>query len=111
MSAWGWDTPTFAFPPAYHCPRGAGGRPFAVAGARLFMKSGYKKGEEYSREEPSPFATTAPDGRFRFTAPKAPSGAPEAVVTAMAADYGAGWVAVPAGESEPPGRGEAGVHG
>ncbi len=68
-----------------------------VAGAKLYMKGDYKKGEEYSREEQSPLdATTGPDGRFKFAVPKAKYADMVTFVTAMAADYGAGWVEVPA---------------
>jgi RNA polymerase sigma factor (sigma-70 family) len=68
-----------------------------VAGARLYMKGGYRKGEEYSREEPSPVGTTGPEGRFRLSAPKAKPGPVYTVLTAQAANYGAGWVEVTAG--------------
>jgi RNA polymerase sigma factor (sigma-70 family) len=70
------------------------GRP--VAGAKVYLKSGYKKGEQYSREELPPLGTTGADGRFRLTAPRAQLGAQETVVTALATNYGAGWVQIPA---------------
>jgi RNA polymerase sigma factor (sigma-70 family) len=76
---------------------GPDGQP--VAGARLYVKGGSRRGEEFRRLEPSPVDTTGPDGRFRFTIPKAKSvfGAPDTIVTALAANYGAGWVRVPTG--------------
>jgi protocatechuate 3,4-dioxygenase beta subunit len=74
---------------------GPDGKP--VAGAKLYMKGGYKKGEEYSREEQSPLdAPTGSDGRFKFSVPKAKYAGMPTVLTAMAANYGAGWVEVPA---------------
>jgi hypothetical protein len=41
-------------------------------------------------------ATTGPDGRFVFTVPKARVGEQSTIVTAAAANYGAGWVEAPA---------------
>jgi protocatechuate 3,4-dioxygenase beta subunit len=72
---------------------GPDGRP--VAGARLHMTLawGYPH-----RPSPSPvYATTGPDGRFRFTVPKAEFGDQFTVVAAAAANHGVGWVQVPAG--------------
>jgi protocatechuate 3,4-dioxygenase beta subunit len=71
---------------------GPNGRP--VSGAKLHMTDAMG----YTREPcPSPeFATTGPDGRFRFRVPKAQFGNHHTVVAAAAAKHGAGWVDVPA---------------
>jgi RNA polymerase sigma factor (sigma-70 family) len=70
---------------------GPDGRP--VGGARLYLMSAH--GYPW-RPSPSPaLATTGPDGRFAFTVPKAKYGDLDTVVTAAAADFGAGWVKVP----------------
>jgi RNA polymerase sigma factor (sigma-70 family) len=71
---------------------GADGRP--VAGAHLHLTKGY----EYARRpSPSPeVGTTGPDGRFRFTVPKADLDDRFTVVVATAANHGPGWVKVPA---------------
>jgi hypothetical protein len=72
---------------------GPDGRP--VAGAKLYLTyaMGYLK-----RPSPSPeYATTGPDGRFKFTVPKAEFGDHATVVAAAAANHGVGWVDVPAG--------------
>jgi RNA polymerase sigma factor (sigma-70 family) len=64
-----------------------------VAGAKLYLSL------RYARKRPalSPeVATTGPDGRFRFTVPKARFHDQVTVVTAAAANHGAGWVEVPA---------------
>jgi RNA polymerase sigma factor (sigma-70 family) len=66
-----------------------------VAGAKLYLTiaMGYLK-------EPSPspeYATTGPDGRFKFTVPKVLFGDQWTVVAATAANYGAAWVQVPTG--------------
>jgi protocatechuate 3,4-dioxygenase beta subunit len=71
---------------------GPDGRP--IAGAKLYLTAavGYLR-----RPAPSPqYATTGPDGRFRFTAPKARFGEQVTIVTAAVANHGAGWVEVPA---------------
>jgi protocatechuate 3,4-dioxygenase beta subunit len=60
----------------------------AVAGAKLYLTGG-----EHASPE---CATTGPDGRFEFTAPKAKFGW-YTVVAATAADHGAGWVKVSPG--------------
>jgi hypothetical protein len=73
---------------------GPDGKP--VAGARLYAKGGYKKGQEFSREEPSPLGTSGPDGRFKFAIPRVKPLNEATSVTAMAANYGAGWVEIPA---------------
>jgi RNA polymerase sigma factor (sigma-70 family) len=71
---------------------GPDGRP--VPGAKLHMTVawGYPH-----RPSPSPvYATTGPDGRFRFTVPKAKFGDQFTVVAAVAANHGIGWVEIPA---------------
>jgi RNA polymerase sigma factor (sigma-70 family) len=71
---------------------GPDGRP--VAGAKLYLTEAH-----HYPARPSPLtesATTGPDGQFRFTAPKAKYRGQDFVVTAAAANYGAGWVTVPA---------------
>jgi RNA polymerase sigma factor (sigma-70 family) len=71
---------------------GSDGRP--VAGAKLYLTEAH-----HYPARPSPLAesaTTGADGRFQFTAPKAKYGGQDFVVTAAAANYGAGWVTVPA---------------
>jgi RNA polymerase sigma factor (sigma-70 family) len=63
-----------------------------VPGSKLYLTLSY-------REPRSPLpasATTGLDGRFRFVAPKAEFGEYFTVVTATAANHGAGWVEVPA---------------
>jgi protocatechuate 3,4-dioxygenase beta subunit len=73
---------------------GPDGRP--VAGAKLYLTLARGAG---GRPIPSPvYATTGPDGRFRFTAPKAKFGDDWTVVAATAAKHGPGWVEIPAGE-------------
>jgi RNA polymerase sigma factor (sigma-70 family) len=68
------------------------GRP--VRGAKLYMTLAWGYPHEPS---PSPeYATTGPDGRFRFAVPEAEFGDQYTVVAATAPNYGAGWVAVPA---------------
>ncbi|HZY85907.1 MAG TPA: sigma-70 family RNA polymerase sigma factor, partial [Gemmataceae bacterium] len=68
---------------------GPDGRP--VAGAKLYLTG-------IPLPLPSPeYATTGPDGRFRFTVPKAKVGDYWTVVTAAAAGHGPGWVEVLAG--------------
>ncbi len=70
---------------------GSNGKP--VAGAGLYMTRGYSYAH---RPIPSPkYATTGPDGRFRFTVPKEEFIEDYTVVAAMAANHGAGWVGVP----------------
>jgi protocatechuate 3,4-dioxygenase beta subunit len=72
---------------------GPDGRP--VAGARLHMTLAWGYPHEPA---PSPeYATTGPDGRFRFAVPKAEFGDQSTVVAAAAASHGVGWVNVPAG--------------
>jgi RNA polymerase sigma factor (sigma-70 family) len=69
-----------------------------VAGAKLYMRGGYpNKAEAYSREELSPLdATTGPDGRFKFAVSKVKYAGTPTLLTAMVANYGAGWVEIPA---------------
>src|SRR5262249_25073786 len=71
---------------------GPDGRP--VAGAKLYLTvaMGYLRRPALSPE----CATTGPDGRFRFTVPKAQFGDRYTVVTATAANHGPGWVQIPA---------------
>jgi hypothetical protein len=66
-----------------------------VAGARLYLRGEYQRGQEYSRQELAPAATTGPDGRFRFMAAKATIG-DKGTITALATNYGAGWTEVSA---------------
>jgi protocatechuate 3,4-dioxygenase beta subunit len=71
---------------------GPDGRP--VAGAKLYMTVAWGYPHHPS---PSPeYATTGPDGRFQFAVPKAKFGDRLTVVAAAAANYGVGWVDVPA---------------
>src|SRR5262249_14980253 len=64
-----------------------------IAGAKLYLTSAY---HYLYRPSPSPErATTGPDGRFKFTVPKAKYGDHQTVVAAAVANYGAGWVKVP----------------
>ena len=68
------------------------GRP--VTGAKLYMTLAWGYPHEPS---PSPeYATTGPDGRFRFAVPEAEFGDQYTVVAATAPNYGAGWVQVSA---------------
>src|SRR5439155_14268316 len=70
---------------------GPDGQP--VGGAKLYLTRAY---DYLWRPSPSPErASTGPDGGFKFTVPKAKYGDQQTVVTAMAANYGAGWVKVP----------------
>jgi 5-hydroxyisourate hydrolase-like protein (transthyretin family) len=71
---------------------GPHGKP--VAGAKLYLTlmQGYAR-EPFPAAE---LATTGADGRFEFTMPKAKFGDHKTVVAATAADYGIGWVEVPA---------------
>jgi RNA polymerase sigma factor (sigma-70 family) len=72
---------------------GPDGRP--VPGAKLYLTLawGYLR-----KPAPSPeYATTGPDGRFRFTVPRAEFADHYTVVTATAANHGPGWVTVKAG--------------
>jgi beta-lactamase regulating signal transducer with metallopeptidase domain/protocatechuate 3,4-dioxygenase beta subunit len=72
---------------------GPDGRP--VSGAKLYLapSMGY-----LNRPYPSPeCATSGPDGRFRFTAPKETFDDRTAVVTAAAANSGVAWMEIPAG--------------
>jgi RNA polymerase sigma factor (sigma-70 family) len=72
---------------------GPDGRPFAGAKLYLTMAMGYLR-----RPAPSPeYAMSGPDGRFRFTVPKAEFGDHYTIVTATAANCGPGWVDVKAG--------------
>jgi RNA polymerase sigma factor (sigma-70 family) len=72
---------------------GPDGRP--VAGAKLYLTpTGSYLGRPYSSPE---YATTGPDGRFQFTAPKSQFGDRFTVVTATLANHGPGWVEVLAG--------------
>jgi RNA polymerase sigma factor (sigma-70 family) len=72
---------------------GPDGRP--VPGAKVYLSG---PGGYDAESSPAPeVATTGPDGRFRFTAPKGPSAEYYRVVTATATRYGPGWVGVPAG--------------
>jgi RNA polymerase sigma factor (sigma-70 family) len=74
---------------------GPDGRP--VPGARLYLTLSRGNPE---RPPPSPeYGTTGPDGRFAFTAPKAPFRGQPTTVTATAADHGPGWVDVSAGDT------------
>jgi RNA polymerase sigma factor (sigma-70 family) len=68
---------------------GPDGQP--VVGARLFLTLSHRQDLEPVPES----ATTGPDGRFAFTAPKARFGEHGTIVSASAARYGVGWVAVP----------------
>jgi RNA polymerase sigma factor (sigma-70 family) len=71
---------------------GPDGRP--VSGAKLYLTPAL---DHLSRPTPSPeAATTGPDGRFQFTAPKAKYRDRDTVVRAAAPNYGAGWVKVQA---------------
>ncbi len=66
------------------------GRP--VPGAKLYMTTAWGYPQEPS---PSPeYATTGPDGRFRFAVLEAEFGDQYTVVAATAPNYGAGWVMV-----------------
>jgi RNA polymerase sigma factor (sigma-70 family) len=68
------------------------GRP--VAGAKLYMTLAWGYPHHPS---PSPeYATTGPDGRFHFEVPKTKFAEWSTVVAAAAANYGVGWVQVPA---------------
>ncbi len=70
---------------------GPDGRP--VTGAKLYVTPPWGYLHEPS---PSPeYATTGPDGRFKFAVPKAKFGDDWTVVAATAPNYGAGWVDVP----------------
>jgi RNA polymerase sigma factor (sigma-70 family) len=72
---------------------GPDGRP--VAGAKLYLTHdmGY-----FRKPAPSPeYGTSGPDGRFRFTVPRAEFADQYTVVTATAANFGPGWVQVKAG--------------
>jgi RNA polymerase sigma factor (sigma-70 family) len=65
-----------------------------VAGAKVYMTHAWGYPHHPS---PSPdYATSGPDGRFRFTVPKARFVDRATVVAAAAANYGVGWVDVPA---------------
>jgi RNA polymerase sigma factor (sigma-70 family) len=71
---------------------GPNGQP--VSSAKLYVPraSGYRR-----QPSPSPqLATTGADGRFRFTVPKAQVGQQTTVLAAAAANYGVGWVNIPA---------------
>ena len=71
---------------------GPNGQP--IAGAKLFLT----KMRGYYRE-PFPavqHATTGLDGRFTFTVPNAGIRNEKSVVAALAANYGVGWLEVPA---------------
>jgi RNA polymerase sigma factor (sigma-70 family) len=70
---------------------GPDGRP--IAGAKLYLtrRSSYLDGPAPVSES----ATTGPDGRFQFAAPKAKVGSWPAVLTATAANLGPGWVMIP----------------
>jgi hypothetical protein len=71
---------------------GPDGRP--IAGAKLYLTRAIWAW----RPSPSPeYATSGPDGRFRFTAPKAEFRDWATVVAATAPNCGPGWVEVPAG--------------
>jgi RNA polymerase sigma factor (sigma-70 family) len=72
---------------------GPDGRP--VPGAKLYLTPlwSYLSGPSSWPE----YATTGPDGRFQFTAPKAKFADHFTVVAATAANHGPGWVMVPAG--------------
>jgi RNA polymerase sigma factor (sigma-70 family) len=68
------------------------GRP--VAGAKLYVTPAYGY---LRRADPSPeYGTTGPDGRFHVSVPGAKFGEHDTVVAAAAANYGPGWVSVPA---------------
>jgi protocatechuate 3,4-dioxygenase beta subunit len=72
---------------------GPDGRPVPGAKLHLGPRWGYLK-----RPHPAPaYGTTGPDGRFRFTVPRAKFRDEATVVTAEAANHGPGWVEVPAG--------------
>jgi RNA polymerase sigma factor (sigma-70 family) len=65
-----------------------------VAGAKLYMTLSWGYPHHPS---PSPeYATTAADGRFEFKVPKAEFADQFTVVAAAAANYGVGWVNIPA---------------
>jgi len=68
------------------------GRPIPGAKLHMTLAWGYPH-----HPSPSPeYATTGPDGRFKFTVPKAEFGDYTTVVAAAAANHGIGWVKVPA---------------
>jgi RNA polymerase sigma factor (sigma-70 family) len=65
-----------------------------IPGAKLFatVAHGYRR-EPFP---PNEQATTGPDGRFAFSVPREKSGEDKPVVAAMAANFGVGWLEVPA---------------
>ncbi|HMC65687.1 MAG TPA: hypothetical protein VKI65_12175, partial [Gemmataceae bacterium] len=65
-----------------------------VAGAKLYVTLAY--GYAHRPETSPQYATTGPDGRFKFAVPKAKCPDMPTFVGAMAANHGAGWVMVPA---------------
>jgi RNA polymerase sigma factor (sigma-70 family) len=72
---------------------GPDGRPIAGAKLYLTVAMGYLR-----KPAPSPeYGTSRPDGRFRFTVPRAEFAEHYTVLTATAANYGPGWMHVKSG--------------
>jgi RNA polymerase sigma factor (sigma-70 family) len=69
---------------------GPDGKP--VAGAKMHMTPAW--GYPHYPSPSTEYSQTGPDGHFRFAVPKAQFGRTGTVVAAMAANFGAGWVAV-----------------